>query len=60
MDTEERFGERLPSFRVILSAGTRPLKPTVLELATDGPMSAALRKKPRGHRRTFPLQMTAS
>lgn len=43
-------------FRVILSNGTRSLKHTVLEPVTDEPTRAGLRKRPKGHRRSWPHQ----
>jgi hypothetical protein len=39
-----------PGFRVILSAGTRPLKQAKLGLVTHEPRRVDLRKEPRGHR----------
>jgi hypothetical protein len=58
--TAEGAGKRCLGFRVILSAGTRPLKHLVLELVTDEPRRAALRKEPREHRRDFLSQLTES
>jgi hypothetical protein len=59
-NTWESCAERLPSFRVILSAGTRPLKHPRLELVTDEPRRAGLRKVPRERRRDFLFQMTGN
>jgi hypothetical protein len=56
----ESVAGRRPGFRAILSAGTRPLKHPVLELVTDEPRRAGLKKEPRGHRRDFLFQMTGN
>jgi hypothetical protein len=58
--TEENVGGIHSSFRVILSAGTRSLKPAGLRLVTDEPRKVDLMKNPKGHRRNFPSQMRGS
>jgi hypothetical protein len=57
LPAKEALAGRRPGFRVILSAGTRPLKHPMLELVTDEPRRAGLRKEPRGHRRDFLFPM---
>jgi len=54
--TEETVAEARPSFRVILPAGTRSLKPAGLRLVTDEPRKVDLMKNPQGRRRHFPFQ----
>jgi hypothetical protein len=58
--TEEHLGGLRLSFRVILSARTRSLKPAGLRLVTNEPRKVDLMKNPKGHRRNFPAQMMGS
>jgi hypothetical protein len=46
-----------PSFRVILSPGTRSLKPEGLRLIADESKKVDLMKNPQGRKRHFPFQM---
>jgi hypothetical protein len=58
--TEKHLGEIHLSFRVVLSARTRSLKPAGLRLVTNEPRKVDLMKSPKGHRRNFPAQMRGS
>jgi len=48
---EEDVAQACPSFRVILSAGTRPLKPAGLRLIAEESRKVDLKKNPMERRR---------